>query len=451
MESVDVAVIGGGPAGYTAALTAADAGATVALIEPERPGGACVHHACIPTNIFLSAAMVHLEARELGLLGLFEVGEHFSMSRAAARKDTLVRTLAEGIRAALRQRKVQVLEARASFLNAHTLNLSTGSSLSSDAVIIATGTRWDPPDIQGVTPDRILTPDAVQALAAAPESAVVLADSISDSGFGIEYATLLALAGSSVALTSTATSLLSGLDGDVADFAKASFEASGIRVFEAATVRGDGPGSVIIDRAEGDVRVPAEVVVVGDPRRQFFENLNLPAAGVRSTQSIPVDQSCRTNISHIFAAGDVTGGSMLSSSAMQMGEVAGTNAAGGDMRMGSKQVPRLLHSVPELGWVGLTEKHAVDQGYDVAVGIFDMAHNARALTLGAREGVVKVIAERELGQVLGVHIAGSGASEVLLLATMALQNELLIDDIASLVAWHPSIAEGLVQAARRAR
>ena len=141
METVDVAVIGGGPGGYSAALKAAELGAKVALIEAERPGGACVHHACIPTNILLDSALTHLAARELSVMGVFEVGDQFNFARASARKDTLVRKIAEGVNGALRMRKVQVIEGRASFQDSHTLAVTGRDSLRAGAIIVATGTR----------------------------------------------------------------------------------------------------------------------------------------------------------------------------------------------------------------------------------------------------------------------------------------------------------------------
>jgi dihydrolipoamide dehydrogenase len=226
--------------------------------------------------------------------------------------------------------------------------------------------------------------------------------------------------------------------------------AAGIRLFDGATVRGEGD-RVVISHAGGTDSLPAEVVVAADVRRPYFETLNLTAAGVDAGPGgITVDAACRTSNPAVFAAGDVTGQVMLSSAATHMGEVAGTNATGGNARTRLNRVAHLLHTVPEIGWIGLTEEAAKARGYDVMAGIFDLSYNARAITLGAREGVVKVVAERELGEVLGVHVAGPGVAEIINIAATVTQAEATIHDLAAMTYWHPSMAEGLVEAARRA-
>lgn len=450
METCDVAVVGGGPAGYTAALKAAEAGARVVLIEAEKPGGACVHYACIPTNIMLGAVHTYLDAREMDVMGVFQTGEQFSLPRAAARKDALVKQLADGIMAALRMGQVRVIQGHASFRDPHTLAVSGGEDIWADAIIIASGSRWEVPEIPGLPPDRILTADQVQALREPPASAVVLGGGPADTAFGLEYATLLAVAGSEVAVVTPERRLLAALDEDVAGIVRASLKAAGIRVVEDATWKDAGPDGLRVTAGDAEVTLRAAVVVAADPRRPSFENLNLAAAGVHADDHIPVDRGCRTNVGHIFAAGDVTGGAMLTNVASHMGEVAGANAAGGSVRTMLNRIPHHLHTVPEVAWIGLTEEQARADGHSVSTGAFDLGYNARAVTLGAREGAVKVVADRETREVLGVHAVGPGAGEVVAVAATVMQSELTVDVLAGLVLWHPSIAEALVEAARRA-
>jgi dihydrolipoamide dehydrogenase len=453
MADFDVLVIGGGPAGYAAALKAAELGANVALVEAEKPGGACVHHACIPTEILLDAAIKHVEARELGVLGVFEVGEQFNFARAAARKNALVRQMAEGIGTALRMRNVQVIAGRAAFVSPHAISVTGAEGtreLSAEAFVIATGTRWEPPLIEGVAADRVLTADAAQALPTALKSALVLAGGPCEVDFGLEYATLLAIAGTEVTVVTRQPRLVPALDATLAGAARMAMTELGITVIEGvADVRGDGDEAILLHDGE-ETRVPAEIVVTADVRRPYFETLNLAVAGVRTDGRIPVDRGCRTNVPHIFAVGDVTGGLMLSSAASQMGEVAGTNAAGGEAVTRLSAVPRVLHGIPEIAWVGRSEETARADGYDVVAGVFDLSFNARAIALGARTGIVKVVAERELGQILGVHVVGPGAGEMIAVASGLMQAEATVHDLAAMVAWHPSMTEGLVEAAKRA-
>ncbi len=453
MASYDVLVIGGGPAGYAAALKAAELGASVALVEAERPGGACVHHSCIPTNILLGSAHSFVEAQEQRVMGVFEAGDAFNFARAAARKDALVAKMAQGLMAALRMRKVKVVAGRAAFSGRSSVTV-TGEGgteeLSAEAFVIATGTRWEPPTIDGIPPERVLTADAVQALAVAPASALILGGGPADTAFALEYAFLLSVAGAEVAIATPGSRLLPGLDEAVSQVALAMVSAAGIRLFDSATVRGEG-ARVVVSHAGGTDSVPAEVLVAADVRRPYFETLNLAVAGVEAKAAgIAVDRGCRTSNPAVFAAGDVTGQVMLSSSANHMGEVAGRNAAGGNARTRLDRIPHVLHTLPEIGWVGLTEAQAKAAGRSVVSGVFDLSFNARAIALGAREGLVKVVADRELGEVLGVHVAGPGAAEIINIAATVMQSEVTLADLAAMTAWHPSMAEGLVEAARRA-
>lgn len=453
MASYDVAVIGGGPAGYAAALAAAGRGATVALVEAEKPGGACVHYACIPTNIMASAATSFLDARELATLGVFQAGESFSLPRAAARKDALVSRMSAGIAASLRMNKVQVIQGHAAFAGAASVVViaSDGTrELTAGAFIIASGTRWEPPAIPGAAPERVLTADTVQSLHVSPPSAVILAGGPAGSGFSLEYAFLLATAGSQVTVVTSAPRLLPSLDASVAAVVHDALVNSGIRVFTASSVHAEGNNALLTSEA-GTETVPADIFVAADVRRPYFEALNLPAAGIDATPSgITVDRSCRTTNPAVFAAGDVTGQVMLSSAATHMGHVAGTNAARGALRTRLDRIPHVLQMFPEVGWIGLTEEQAREGGRDVVSGTFDLAYNARAVTLGAREGIVKVVASRDLGEVLGVHLAGPGATEIANIAAAVMQAEISLHDLAALTFWHPSMGEGLVEAARRA-
>ncbi len=452
MPDFDVVVIGGGPGGYAAALKASERGARVALVEAEKLGGACVHHACIPTDILLSAAGTYVDARDLDAHGVIGLGETFSFGRAAARKDALVGLMAGNIATALRLRGVTVIAGRASFTAPGSIEVATGDgqqSLSAAAFIIATGTRWDLPVAGGFAPDRVVTVDGVQRLPAPPASALVLGGGPSGGAFGLEYAVLLAIAGSEVTFAAPGA-FLPGLDPTIAEPAKGMVSAVGVRIVTGASAREARPGRALLTHAGGEDDVPADLVLAGDLRRPFFASLDLPRAGVAATDRIPVDRLCRTNVDRIYAVGDVTGGEMLSSVASHMGEVAAVNATGGEAATRLAAIPRLLHTVPEIGWVGMDEEAARARGYDVVAGVCDLAFNARAIALGAREGLVKIVAERELGEVLGVHAAGPGAGEIVAVAAVVMQAEIPVHDVAAMVQWHPSVAEGLVEAAKRA-
>lgn len=452
MADFDVLVIGGGPAGYAAALRAAERGASVALVEAERPGGACVHHACIPTNALLGAVETYLSARELDALGVLKLGETFSLGRAGGRAASLAKIVASGVEVALKSRNVRVLRGRAAFAATDRVTIAgeAAGELSAEAIVIATGARWEPPSLPGVAPERVLTADQVQALTSAPGSALVLGGGQADALFALEYAFLLAVAGTRVTVAAPYPRLLPALDAALADAATAALTDAGIAVLTQAEVVGGEAATVRVRHAGGTDDVVAEVVVAADPRRPLLEPLRLMAAGVGADEFIAVDRGCRTNVVTIFAAGDITGGAMLTNAALHMGEVAGTNATGGEAVTRLRRLPHLLHTQPQIGWIGLSEEQARAEGHEVRVGLADLGFNARAVTLGARQGAVKLIAERELGEILGVHVVGPGAEEVLAAAAVAMQAECPVDELAATAYWHPSLAESLAEAARRA-
>jgi dihydrolipoamide dehydrogenase len=454
MADFDVLVIGGGPGGYAAALKAAELGARVAIIEAEKPGGACVNFACIPTNILVGSATAYLEAKELDVMGVFGVGERFNLGRATVRKDALVKKLADGIGAMLRMRKVTLIGGRARFASPATVEVALKeggtSTISAEAFVIATGSRWEAPEVPSYPRDRVLLPDQVQSLTAAPASVLILADGPGEVPFGAEYAVLLAAAGAEVSIATAGESLFNGLDRDLHAMAEAGLDALGVRVETRTAVQGAEGTRVKLETADAVVELDAEAILAADPRRPFLEGLGPEVAGVRADGQIEVDRGCRTNVPHIFAVGDVTGGAMLTNVANHMGEVAGTNAAGGEALARSGAIPRMVHTLPEVGWVGLTEEAAKQQGHDVCIGAADLGFNAKAIAMGAREGAVKVVAERELGEVLGVHVVGPGTGELLAVASAAIQAEVPVQDLGAMVQWHPSMAESLAEAARRA-
>lgn len=397
-------------------------------------------------------AIRYVEAREPGVMGVLSVGDQFNFARAAARKDALVKQMADGIRTALRMGKVTLIEGGARFESPRSVSV-TGTSgappISAESFIIATGTRWDRPAIAGIAPERVVTVDVIQGLAAPPESILILLDGPCDVPFGLEYATLLAVASARVSVVTAHARLLPGLDATVVSAARSALEDIGVAVFEGARITAASGSWVTIAHAGGTADVDAALVLAADVRKPFFETLGLASMGVATAGRIVVSRGCQTNISRIFAAGDVTGAAMLSSAASHMGEVAAVNATGGSAvtRLGS--LPRILHTIPPIAWVGITEDAARAAGHEVATGVFDLSYNARAITLGARTGIVKVVAERDLGEILGVHAARPEAAEIVAVAASLMQAEATVHDLAAMVAWHPSITEGLIEAARR--
>ncbi|ONH27993.1 FAD-dependent oxidoreductase [Pseudofrankia asymbiotica] len=445
-EHYDVAVIGGGPAGVAAARRAAELGAKVALVERERLGGMCVNATCIPTEILLDVGRTTLSAVELAGTGVLGGGVDLRVGGAVARAAGLVGQLRDGVAAALRFAGVRHLTGNAAFVDEETLKIGGESeaTLTADAFVLATGASWEVPALPGVPASRILTPDVVQGMGELPASVVVLGPDAGGTPFAVEYAFLLSVFGVETTLACPTGAVVPGLDPDLQALVVDGLETLGCAVHRQVTVRGGTDGTVALG-ADGP-EVAAQAVLAVDVRVPSVAGLNLAGVGLPDSAPITVDGACRTAVPHVFAAGDVLGGALLTSVAEHTGRVAGENAAGGSARARTVAVPRYVGVRPEIGWVGLGEPAARRAAGDVRVGVADLAHNARTVAGGGGGGAVKVIAGPD-GELLGVHCVGPGAGEIVGTAAALLQAEVTVDDVAALVAWHPSPLESLIAAA----
>jgi len=452
-EPRHVVVIGGGPGGYGAALAARAKGAQVTIIEAERPGGQCVNHACIPTGAMLSAAVPFLEGQELSVMGVIDLGDQLSFSRAVARKDALVARMVEGIAASLRMAKVQTIIGNAVFADESTVIVTaegTERRLIADSFIIATGADWIVPELPGLPAGRVVTADVIHATPSAPETALVLGAGPAQTAFGVEYAVLLAASGTSVTLAVPGPHVVPGLDADLDPLVDQALSALGIRLMTSAQVVGGNSDGVVLRHADGESEVAAASIVAADARSPAIDAASPSRAGVICDDGVVVDRTCRTNVAHIFAVGDVTGGAMVTAAASHMGEVAGANAAdGGQRRTRLGRLPHSLHTVPEIAWIGATEADAAGLVENLGSATIDLGWSARSITLGGREGALKLVVDLDLGEILGAHAVGPGASEIIAVCTAAMQAELTVEDVAAQLHWHPSHAESVREVAQR--
>ena len=273
--------------------------------------------------------------------------------------------------------------------------------------------------------------------------------------FAVEQAFLLAAAGSAVTLVCPGPTVVPALDPDLDEAVTAALATFGVTVLRNAAVSGERDGSLTVLAADRPGAIPAEhvaradVILSADPRRAALDQLGLVEAGVARTaggDAIAVDRSGRTNVATIFAAGDVTGGAMLSSTAAADGIVAGWYAAGGPLPGPARAfnaIPHVLHVVPEIAWIGVTEADARSESDHIGTALADLGWTARSITAGGREGIAKLVVDRSTRELLGLHIVGDGAAELVAAAATAMQAELSIDDVAAQVHWHPSAAETL--------
>lgn len=439
-----VIVIGGGPGGMAAAIRAAQLGAQVTLIEKHLIGGSCVNYNCIPLTSLLAVVERLQQVRRAGELGV-EVGEPaLNLPKAQARITSLLEELRMGNTGLLSSFGVELLEGEARLDGPKTVLLD-GRRLPAEAVILAAGARAAPPPL----PTRyLLTNRQAVALTELPESLLVWGGGHIE----LEFAQLFALLGVQVTLVCESHGLLPAEDYEIGQRLQGILAEQGVSVLTGANISAiqDLPdrAQVVVQQRKGESTLLAGRVLWAG-QAPAVENLGLEQAGVENQGgAVKVDDRCQTSASGVYAIGDLAGEPMYSYVATTQGLVAAENALGGRRRLDIKAMPRCLYTLPEAACVGLSEEQAEDQGYEVSVANLSYEMNPRALALGEAVGGVKVVFERKLGRLLGVHMVGHRASELISEAALAIQLETLAEDFAWALRGHPTLSESMVEAGR---
>lgn len=442
----DIIVIGGGPAGTAAATRAAQLGADVTLIERDRLGGNCVNRNCIPLTSLL--ASVELARRIEGAEGMgVKVGKPvLDIPTMVARKRQIADDLRDGLHSLLSSFGIRIVEGEARLVDAKTVDVGDQRMQADLAIILATGSRWAP------TPakiDGIMRPDEAMALEAIPEHLVIGGGGSPE----VELATLYAGLGSKVTLLVDGPYPLPDEDYEIGQRLQGILEAQGVGVLTNARVKTatnvGGQLSIVIGVGSSEQEVTADRILWAG-RTPSTGGLGLDEVGVAMAHgAVVVDDFQRTTVKGIYAAGDVAGGKLLYSAlATASGIVAAENAMGRERRLDRLAVPRFAFTIPEVAAVGLTEDQALDAGHDIETANVAFSGNPRAISLGETEGGIKLVVDRKRGKVLGVHIIGHRATELIAEAALAIQMETLAEDFAQAIRVHPTLSESLLEAGR---
>ncbi len=444
-DRFDVAVLGGGPGGYAAALFAAGAGKTVVLVEESGIGGTCLHRGCIPAKELLQSAEVLRTVRGAGAFGV-EVGDPtLNLATSQERKSAVVARLTKGVAGLLDGRSVQVVAGRGtlSATNPHQINISDGTQIEGDAIILAPGSQ--PGELPGVTIDGELvwSSDHVLELTEVPRRVVI----IGAGAIGVEFASMLTDFGSSVTLLESADRIIPATDEDVSAALARAFKKRKIAMQTGVTVTSAvRAGEIVtVDYRDdtGEHQAEADRVVVSVGRTPRTADIGLAAAGVAvdARGYIVVDEAMRTSVSGIYAVGDVVATPQLAHVAFAEAMVAVEAITGVDIHpVVYDRVPWGIYCHPEVAFAGLSEADARARGGDVVVQSQRFIGNARAQILGEADGLVKVVAERG-GAVLGVHMVGPWATELIAEGYLAVNFEASLDDLSSLIHAHPTLSE----------
>jgi dihydrolipoamide dehydrogenase len=477
-SAFDVVIVGGGPGGYPAAIRAAQYGLRVGLIEKERVGGVCLNWGCIPTKAMLRSADVLETMQHSADYGVLADNVRLDYPAVLKRKDTIVKGLTDGVGQLLKANGVTVYSGHARFSGPNALDvvgvgkspLGAGGPLynapadgvgqptarvAGRQVIIATGSTPAELPIPGVELPGVINSDGAFLLTEVPKRIVI----VGGGAVGTEWATIFSAFGSEVTLVELMPNLLPLEDEDMGRTLARSFSKRGIKVLTSSTVtRIDESGGkkapalkvTITDKdGKNEQSVEAETVLIGVSRRPNTLDLNLEKTGVQTDKRgyISVDDQMHTSVKSVFAIGDVVGKILLAHVASHQGLVAAGVIAGHDEKMDYKAVPAATFTHPEVASVGLTEHKAREAGHDVVIGKFPFAALGRAQTFGNTDGLIKVVADKKYGEILGVHIVGPSASDLIPEGVLALQLEATLEDLANTIHAHPTLGEGSMEAA----
>jgi dihydrolipoamide dehydrogenase len=443
----DVAVLGGGPGGYSAAIRAAQLGARTACIEKdERLGGTCLNVGCIPTKAWVQTASAIKEADEtFAKLGVNVGAPQLDFARANEWKAAVVDQLTGGVAMLFKSGGVEWVKGRGRFTDANTIAVEGGEDVTFKSAIVATGSYPLRPPIDGIDSARCVDSTGLLARTEVPRRLVVLGGGI----IGCEFASIFQRFGSEVTIVEMLPTLIPQEDADAAKELLRQFKKRGIAVrLETQCDRVEETGDGLRVHI-GEESVECDLMLVATGRGPVTQDLGLEALGVEldPRKGIAADERRRTTVPHVYAVGDCAGYWQLAHTAFREGEVAAENAMGHDAVVDNRGVPRPIYTDPEIAGVGLTESEAREQyGDDVVVGQFPFSVNGRAIMQNATVGWVKSIHESRYGELLGIVMVGPHVTDLIEAGVVALDAEATVETVADGMAAHPTLSEAIKEA-----
>jgi len=448
MSDYDVAILGGGPGGYTAALRAAQRGASVALIEQNHLGGTCLNVGCIPTKAMLHASELAYRARTATGLGL--TLEHAALDGLTF-MDRVVRTVSDlrkGVEGLVKARKITVIHGTGMLTAPTTINVTgagDAQDITATAVIIATGSRAVRPAFVPADSPRILTNVEATTAEDIPLSVLIVGGGV----IGCEFATVYGELGTHTVLVEMMDDLLPGLDADAAKIAANSLKERGVHIRTGATIESMtvDEASVTTDLSSGQ-RVITHAALLAVGRQANINGIGLEDLGVKTADGvIAVDAHCRTNLPGLYAIGDAACTRQYAHVASRMGLVAADNATGHEAHDDLTVVPECIYTHPEIASVGLSEAAAKEQFDDVHVVRFPLRASGLAQAYGEPEGLTKLIARQGDGRILGAMVIAPRATDVIAEAALAIRHGLTVNQLAETIHAHPTFGETMHEAA----
>ena len=442
----DVMIIGGGSGGYAAAIRAAQLGANVVLAECAETGGTCVNRGCIPSKVWLRAGDLLDRLKTGKEFGINASVEEIDFKALTERKSGVSAEIRMGMEALLQNNGVEVIKGRAVIKSSQEVDVD-GRILETKRIIVATGSSICASEIPGLKKAAMTTDDVLE-MKAVPESILVCGSGYIE----VEMAFLLNAFGSKVVMAAESARILPKEDSDTSQRIAQALREKSVQIIPGVSlesVKTTKAGATCKLSGPKEHSIKVEKVLVSK-RESNTSDLGLGKLGVtlNEDKGILVNENLETSVEGIFAIGDVTGGWMLSHGASSMAVFAAENAMGSKNSYPFNLIPRCLWTQPEMGAVGLSEEDAEKKGYDVETGVFPYAINGLAMVRNQVDGAVKIVSDARYGEILGVHIVGSNATEIIGEAVMAMQLEATVQELARSIRVHPTFSEAVVDAAR---
>ena len=445
-----IGIIGAGPGGYVCAIRAAQLEAEVFLIEEDKIGGTCLNKGCIPTKTYFKNAEILNELKRSEDFGISVENYSMSMAKLYERKENVVATLVTGIEQILSSYKnIKVIKGKGKILNGNSIEVETADEkyeLNVDKIVIATGSKTFIPKIEGVDGERVLTSTELLELKEVPKSMVIVGGGV----IGLEFASIFSEFGTDITIFTE--EILLNADGEMKKRLSVLLKKQGIKIvtdvrvekFETkdgvVTVSAKSLKKEKIHTAEGEY---ALVAIGRSPNLEGFglENLNLNT----TKKGIAVDENYECSVKGVYAIGDVNGISQLAHAASFQGECVAEHIMGVTKKRNKDIVPACVFTLTELSQVGATEEELKEKGTQYIVSKFNFAANGKSLSLGNKDGFVKVLASKD-GKILGVHILGPHANDLIEEAAICMANDLTVEDVTATIHPHPTLSESFSEA-----
>ena len=443
-DEFDVVVRGGGTAGYVAAIRAAQVGGKVAVVEKSELGGTCLNRGCIPTKTFLKNAEI-IEGIEMSSKrGIILENEKFTvdMPKVISLKNEIVKTLTNGVQGLLKSNSIKIFKGVGKINKDKDVVINGEKVLRTNKIILAGGSKVGSVNIPGIESKRVLTSDDILDLKELPKSLAVIGGGV----VGVELGQAYLSFGSEVTVIEMMDRIVPGVDREASETLRKALEKKGMKILTSSKIKEIiDEGDKLRIKLEGKEDVVAEKALLSIGRVPDLE-----AVGELDLEmergKIKVDKYMETSVKGVYAPGDINGIKMLAHAAFRMGEVAAENAILGNHReIKLETTPSAIYTIPEVGMVGLTEEEAKEK-YDINIGKFAFVGNGRALASGDTTGFVKVIADKKYGEILGVHIVGQSAAEIINEASSLMAMEITVDEVIKTIHGHPTFSEALFEA-----